>query len=73
MPIHIFLLTTIIILCRIYGRTVNPYHPGRICGGSSGGEGSIIASGASIFGIGSDVGGRYDLWTVMQLSKFLTN
>ena len=43
---------------RIYGRTVNPYHPGRICGGSSGGEGSIIASGASIFGIGSDVGGR---------------
>ena len=48
----------LIIKFRIYGRTVNPYHPGRICGGSSGGEGSIIASGASIFGIGSDVGGR---------------
>ena len=65
-----FLLATIIILCRIYGRTVNPYHPGRICGGSSGGEGSIIASGASIFGIGSDVGGRYDLWTVLLLRNF---
>ena len=48
----------VIIKCRIFGKTVNPYHPGRICGGSSGGEGSIIASGASIFGIGSDVGGR---------------
>ena len=43
---------------RIYGRTANPYHPGRIVGGSSGGEGAAIASGASIFGIGSDVGGR---------------
>ena len=43
---------------RIYGRRVNPYHPGRIAGGSSGGEGSAIASCASVIGIGSDVGGR---------------
>lgn len=42
---------------KIYGRTANPYHPGRISGGSSGGEGATIASGASVFGIGSDVGG----------------
>lgn len=42
---------------RIYGRTNNPYNPERIVGGSSGGEGAIIAAGGSPFGIGSDVGG----------------
>eukprot|EP00095_Tigriopus_kingsejongensis_P007418 maker-scaffold955_size76929-snap-gene-0.14 protein:Tk07418 transcript:maker-scaffold955_size76929-snap-gene-0.14-mRNA-1 annotation:"hypothetical protein BRAFLDRAFT_254371" len=41
----------------VYGRTNNFYHNGRIVGGSSGGEGCAISSGASIFGIGSDVGG----------------
>ena len=42
---------------KLYGRTNNPYDQNCIAGGSSGGEGSIIGSGASIFGIGSDVGG----------------
>ncbi|MGM0575108.1 MAG: amidase [Myxococcota bacterium] len=42
---------------RVYGRTNNPYDPGRIVGGSSGGEGAIVASGASPFGLGSDIGG----------------
>ncbi|MCA9632356.1 MAG: amidase [Myxococcales bacterium] len=41
----------------VYGRTNNPYDLGRIVGGSSGGEGAVIASGASPFGLGSDVGG----------------
>ncbi|MCB9640166.1 MAG: amidase [Myxococcales bacterium] len=41
----------------IYGRTNNPYDPTRIVGGSSGGEGAIVGSGASPFGLGSDVGG----------------
>lgn len=41
----------------VYGRTRNPYDPGRIVGGSSGGEGSIIGAGGSPFGLGSDVGG----------------
>ncbi|MEZ4371375.1 MAG: amidase [Polyangiaceae bacterium] len=41
----------------VYGRTNNPYDVGRIVGGSSGGEGAVIASGASPFGLGSDVGG----------------
>ena len=41
----------------VYGRTNNPYDRTRIVGGSSGGEGSIIGSGASPFGLGSDVGG----------------
>lgn len=42
---------------RLYGRTNNPYDPRRIVGGSSGGEGAIIAAGGSPLGIGSDVGG----------------
>lgn len=42
---------------RVYGRTGNPYDPRRIAGGSSGGEGSLIGSGASPFGLGADVGG----------------
>jgi fatty acid amide hydrolase 2 len=41
----------------VYGRTRNPYDPGRGAGGSSGGEGAIIAAAGSPFGIGSDIGG----------------
>lgn len=41
----------------IYGRTSNAYSEAHICGGSSGGEGAIVGSGASPFGLGSDVGG----------------
>jgi fatty acid amide hydrolase 2 len=46
---------------RVYGRSSNPYDPSRIVGGSSGGEGAIVASGASPFGLGSDVGGSIRL------------
>ncbi|XP_060565331.1 fatty-acid amide hydrolase 2-like [Ruditapes philippinarum] len=42
---------------RLYGRSKNPYHTGRIVGGSSGGEGCNIASGGAVIGIGSDIGG----------------
>lgn len=42
---------------KVYGRTNNPYDPSRIVGGSSGGEGAIVGSGASPFGLGADVGG----------------
>lgn len=41
----------------IYGRCVNPYSPGRTCGGSSGGEGAVVASSCSPIGIGTDIGG----------------
>jgi fatty acid amide hydrolase 2 len=41
----------------IYGRTNNPWDPRKTSGGSSGGEGVLVATGASPFGIGSDVGG----------------
>jgi fatty acid amide hydrolase 2 len=46
---------------RVYGRTNNPYQSAHIVGGSSGGEGAIVGSGASPFGLGSDVGGSIRL------------
>lgn len=42
---------------KVYGRTNNPYDASRTVGGSSGGEGAVIGSGASPFGLGADVGG----------------
>lgn len=41
----------------IHGRSRNPYDTSRIVGGSSGGEGALLASGASALGLGSDIGG----------------
>ncbi|MBK6514042.1 MAG: amidase [Polyangiaceae bacterium] len=41
----------------VYGRTNNPWDLARTSGGSSGGEGAIIAAGGSPFGLGSDIGG----------------
>lgn len=42
---------------RVYGRTNNPRNHKFTCGGSSGGEGAIVAAGGSPVGIGSDIGG----------------
>jgi fatty acid amide hydrolase 2 len=42
---------------KVYGRTRNPYNAGHIAGGSSGGEGAIVAAGGSPFGLGADIGG----------------
>lgn len=41
----------------LYGRTNNPWNAARTCGGSSGGEGAIIAAGGSPLGLGTDIGG----------------
>ena len=41
----------------IYGRTNNPWNTDRTPGGSSGGEGAIIAAGGSPLGLGTDIGG----------------
>lgn len=41
----------------IYGRTNNPWDLTRTPGGSSGGEGALVGSGASPVGLGSDIGG----------------
>jgi len=42
---------------RVYGRSSNPYDSSRTAGGSSGGEGAAVGSGASPFGLGSDIAG----------------
>ena len=41
----------------IWGITHNPWNLGRSPGGSSGGEAAAIASGSSVMGIGTDIGG----------------
>lgn len=41
----------------LYGRTRNPWNLSHTAGGSSGGEGAIVASGGAPFGMGSDIGG----------------
>jgi len=41
----------------LFGRTNNPWDLRRSPGGSSGGEGAIIASGGSVIGLGNDIGG----------------
>jgi Asp-tRNA(Asn)/Glu-tRNA(Gln) amidotransferase A subunit family amidase len=38
-----------------YGLTNNPLDPTRVAGGSSGGEGALVGSGSSVFGVGSDI------------------
>ncbi|MFM8531384.1 MAG: amidase [Ilumatobacteraceae bacterium] len=42
---------------QLHGLTRNPWHPDRTVGGSSGGEGSALASGMSPIGLGNDIGG----------------
>ena len=41
----------------LFGRTNNPWDLARSCGGSSGGEGAIVAAGGSPLGFGADIGG----------------
>lgn len=42
---------------KLYGRTNNPWDLNRTAGGSSGGEGALLAAGGAAVGIGSDIGG----------------
>lgn len=41
----------------VFGRTLNPYRTSHTSGGSSGGEGALLALRGSPLGVGSDVGG----------------
>ncbi|KAG2369045.1 amidase signature domain-containing protein [Suillus spraguei] len=41
----------------LWGRTTNPWNDKYTCGGSSGGEGALLAMDGSALGIGSDIGG----------------
>ncbi|KAI3393122.1 hypothetical protein diail_4721 [Diaporthe ilicicola] len=52
-PQHIMHLETV----SPYGRTLNPHNIHLSAGGSSGGEGALIALRGSVLGVGSDIGG----------------
>ncbi|KAI9065795.1 general amidase [Trametes sanguinea] len=41
----------------VFGRTTNPYNRYMTCGGSSGGEGALVALRGSPLGVGTDIGG----------------
>ncbi|MEC6988526.1 MAG: amidase family protein, partial [Actinomycetota bacterium] len=41
----------------VYGTTLNPFHPDRTCGGSSGGSAASLAMGFTSLEVGSDIGG----------------
>ncbi|QRV80632.1 amidase [Ceratobasidium sp. AG-Ba] len=41
----------------VFGRTVNPYNRNLTSGGSSGGEGALVAMRGSPLGVGTDIGG----------------
>lgn len=41
----------------IFGRTTNPFNKSLTAGGSSGGEGALVAYGGSPLGVGTDIGG----------------
>jgi aspartyl-tRNA(Asn)/glutamyl-tRNA(Gln) amidotransferase subunit A len=41
----------------VRGRTLNPWHPEAVSGGSSSGSASLVAAGAAVLGLGSDTGG----------------
>jgi fatty acid amide hydrolase len=41
----------------VFGTTKNPWDPARVPGGSSGGEAAALASGSSLLGVGTDIGG----------------
>lgn len=42
---------------KLYGRTNNPWDRSRTAGGSSGGEGALVAVGGAAAGLGADIGG----------------
>lgn len=41
----------------LFGRTINPHNTNLTCGGSTGGEGALLAMRGSVLGIGTDIGG----------------
>lgn len=41
----------------VFGQSVNAFNRDLISGGSSGGEGALLAAGGSVLGIGTDIGG----------------
>jgi Asp-tRNA(Asn)/Glu-tRNA(Gln) amidotransferase A subunit family amidase len=55
----------------VWGRTNNPWDLTRTPGGSSGGEAALVASGCSVIGLGSDIGGMYICYAFICVSRNL--
>ena len=53
----------------VYGRTNNPWDLRRTSGGSSGGEGALVAAGACPVGLGSDIGGSIRIPRPVRLRR----
>ena len=51
----------------LWGRTLNPYNRGFSAGGSSGGDGALVAMHGSPLSLSTDIGGIYNL----QLLHFI--
>ncbi|GAB1522878.1 hypothetical protein RhiTH_006003 [Rhizoctonia solani] len=58
-------------LSNIYGRTTNPFNRSLGCGGSTGGEGALIASRGSLLGVGTDIGSSIvaRFWLVVAVPR----
>lgn len=56
----------------IYGRTTNPRNKSWSCGGSSGGEGAIVALRGGVIGVGTDIG-EYTQPEPSSIDNLLTN
>lgn len=54
----------------LIGQTNNPFDTRRTVGGSSGGEAALIASCASVFGLGTDIGGSIRMPGIFYLTQF---
>lgn len=50
----------------LFGQSVNSLNRNLISGGSSGGEGALVASGGSVLGVGTDVGGSVRVPATLQ-------
>jgi amidase len=53
-PVAMMMMETI---SNIWGETSGAHHSGTTCGGSSGGEGALLAMRGSPLGVGTDIGG----------------
>lgn len=56
----------------IFGRTVNPRNKNWSCGGSSGGEGAMVAMRGGLIGVGTDIGELSYCFRVAGLKWILT-
>ena len=57
----------------VFGRTTNPFNRYMTPGGSSGGEGALVAMRGSPLGVGTDIGGCVLIFTVAHSANYAMN